>query len=380
MGFLLNRRREQRSSTSNPITAAWTTRRDTTAVVHDDQALRLAAVFACWRIIAGIGSTLPLRQLRGDQPIPRDPIWDEPEPNAPLPDWLHRLWTSLLADGNAYGIVISDQPTQVDGVALIDPRRVAWRAVNNQLIPHLDGQPTGRWPAGRLWHLPLFTRPGNPIGMSPLRAAATAIETGLAADSWVRRWMRTSGAPLSVLRVDDDITPDEAAVLKARFTEAATAGDPVVMTSKIEWSHTGGISPDDAQFLETSRWSAAQIAAVFGVPPEWVGANLSGTNITYANRESFWQDFLARDLQPMLVRVEAGLSQLLPAGQRVKFNVDALLRADLKSRYDSYKTAAEIEKITGRPLLTVDEMRLLEDRPLITTDTTARIPSSNANS
>jgi len=46
----------------------------------------------------------------------------------------------------------------------------------------------------------------------------------------------------------------------------------------------------------------------------------------------------------------------------VRFNTDGLLRTNLKERYESYRIAAEIEEITGEPLLTVPEMRELENR------------------
>ena len=62
-----------------------------------------------------------------------------------------------------------------------------------------------------------------------------------------------------------------------------------------------------------------------------------------------------------IIRLERGLSRLLPAGQSLKFNVNGLMRGDLTSRYQSYKTAAEINGLLGAPLLSVQEMRDLED-------------------
>ena len=52
------------------------------------------------------------------------------------------------------------------------------------------------------------------------------------------------------------------------------------------------------------------------------------------------------------------MNGLLPRGQYVKFNTGALLRTDLKTRYESYALA-----LAGpQPWLTVDEVRELEDR------------------
>jgi len=45
----------------------------------------------------------------------------------------------------------------------------------------------------------------------------------------------------------------------------------------------------------------------------------------------------------------------------MKFNVNGLQRGDMNARYASYKTAADINTVLGMPLLSVQEMRDLED-------------------
>jgi hypothetical protein len=62
-------------------------------------------------------------------------------------------------------------------------------------------------------------------------------------------------------------------------------------------------------------------------------------------------------VNPWLVKLETALGQLLPRGQFVKFNADAVLRPTTKARYDSYAVAID------KGFLTVDEVRELEDRP-----------------
>ena len=59
---------------------------------------------------------------------------------------------------------------------------------------------------------------------------------------------------------------------------------------------------------------------------------------------------------PWIKRVEAFLSAMLPRPQYVKLNVDALLRGDTKTRYESY--AIGIDK----GFLTVNESRAFEER------------------
>jgi hypothetical protein len=87
-----------------------------------------------------------------------------------------------------------------------------------------------------------------------------------------------------------------------------------------------------------------------------IGAATSGSSVTYANREQRAADWLTYGLVPYLVPVEEALSALIPAEQRVKANVSAVLRSDLKTRYESYAIALD------KNFLSVDEVRNLEDR------------------
>jgi hypothetical protein len=60
-----------------------------------------------------------------------------------------------------------------------------------------------------------------------------------------------------------------------------------------------------------------------------------------------------------IIRLERAFSFLLPRPQYLKFNVDALQRADLKTRYDAYRVALG----ANVPFLEVDEAREKEDLP-----------------
>ena len=117
------------------------------------------------------------------------------------------------------------------------------------------------------------------------------------------------------------------------------------------------VAPDEAQFLDQQRFTVEQIARIYGVAPEMIGGATSGSSVTYANREQRAADFLTFGLMPYLIALEDGLSSLVPGPNRVKFNLDGVLRSDLKTRYEAHAVA-----ITSG-FLTVDEVRQIEDRP-----------------
>ena len=117
------------------------------------------------------------------------------------------------------------------------------------------------------------------------------------------------------------------------------------------------VNPEEAQFLDSQRFTVEQVARIYGVFPEMIGGATSGSNVTYANREQRAADFLTFGLSPYLVALEDGLSMLVPRPQRVRFNLDSVLRSDLKTRYEAHAIGIE----SG--FLTVDEVRQIEDRP-----------------
>ena len=99
-------------------------------------------------------------------------------------------------------------------------------------------------------------------------------------------------------------------------------------------------------FLETQRFGLQSVARYFGVPPEMIGSD-SGNPKTYASLEMRNQDFLTFGVGPKIARLETALNGLLPRGQFTKFNPAALLRTDLKSRYESYEIGLDTGFLTA---------------------------------
>jgi hypothetical protein len=69
--------------------------------------------------------------------------------------------------------------------------------------------------------------------------------------------------------------------------------------------------------------------------------------------------FLTYTLRPWLACIEQVFTDQLPRGQFIRFDVDALLRADIKARYDAYKVALQSSWINP------DEVRRREELPPI---------------
>jgi len=346
--------------------------------VTQESALSSSAVWACLELIAGVGSTLPLDEFTtkaGTQvAVNLSALFADPDPDPSITAVAFRaqILRSVAARGNAYADLLGAEMGQPTGAVTIHPDRVRWDwdRTERRYRVFVDGKLRERWPFGDLWHFALFQPPGSPIGRNPIEVQRQTIGASLAAQQFGAQFFDSGGHPTVFLKMPGaDPGVDEAKALKARIIDT-TRGSREPMLMPNGWSmEKVDIPPDDSQFLETQRFGTEEIARAFlGGFPELIGSAVSGGgSLTYANREQRMADFIALSLSPKyLIPFEQALSTLVPAGRYVKHNVNALLRSDLKGRYESYELAARTSDLMGAPLMTVDEMRALENLPPLT--------------
>jgi HK97 family phage portal protein len=113
----------------------------------------------------------------------------------------------------------------------------------------------------------------------------------------------------------------------------------MILEMGLEWKPVG-LNSEDSQFLETRKFQRDEICAIFRVPPHLV-ANLD--KASFNNIEHLGLSFVNYSLIPYITRIESrinvGLLKKEDQGKYyAKFNVAALLRGDLQSRYESYGT------------------------------------------
>jgi HK97 family phage portal protein len=178
------------------------------------------------------------------------------------------------------------------------------------------------------------------------------------AEAFVRNGARPSGILRLVGGGSKDTLEQLRISFEARHRGAQNAHQVAVMTGEVEWVAMAG-PLNDLQFVEQRKLSTAEIARVFRVPPWMIGA-ASGDSMTYSNVEQQQLAFVMHSLRPWLVAIEQAISadaDLCSQNQCVEFLLDALLRADSKTRADIYALALDPEK----GWMTRDEVRRLEN-------------------
>ncbi|MFD0902341.1 phage portal protein [Actinomadura sediminis] len=355
------RRAEERAITSVPWDQGGPAG---TSRVDVDRALRLAPVYAAGRLLASSVAALPLQtyQRRGGARVKLEwvpELFWRPSVQGTLYDWVFRAVASMVYRGNAVGLVTArdefEFPTMVewlnpDQVHVQDDQMFGPGSFTNP-IWYYQGRVV---PTEDIVHIPWFTLPGRVWGLSPLAAYAASVNVGLSAQQFSEQWFDAGGTPPGTFRNSEKkVDQADANIIKARLTAAIRSRQPIVFGN--DWEYTPiSVSPNEARFIETMRLGATQIASIYGIPPEMIGGE-SGASMTYANTEMQQIQFLQTCLLPWLTKLEGALNLLLPPSQYVRFNADALIRADSQTRWANYKTAREIG------VMNRDEIRALED-------------------
>jgi len=327
-------------------------------------ALSLISYFACVRVLAEQISALPLQTFREDGDISKritDPqLIKKPAAVVDKITWTRQMVISLAMRGNAYGII-----TEIDGfgfavsIEWLHPDHV-WVDETHPTRPiyywtNPDGG-YGEIPRDRVIHIGWFVPPGGVVGLSPVKAFARSIGFGLDAQEYGANWFGNGGVPPSTFKNKEKVISDEQAdEITERLVRSLRSGRP--LTYGADWDFSAvSIDPEESQFIQTMKMNATQIAAIFGIPPEWVGGETGGS-LTYNSPEQNGLHVYKIVLLPWTTLIEGAISRILPERQFVRFNPDGILRGDLKTRYDAHAVAIDAG------FLTIDEVREIENRP-----------------
>lgn len=327
-----------------------------------DGALRLAPLYACVRFIAeGVGK-LPVKQYRsaGDKTtqVTAGQLLMKPSAFLRPLDWKVTGMTSVLLHGMAYGMV-----TSRDGYGFATS--VEWLPA--QMMTVVDSEPFNPakarfFYAGReirredLFIVRGLSVAGRTEAVSPLKAFQMLIEAGHDALAYGSGWYKSGGFPPGTFKNSQyEITDEQTNKIKRKLVQAQRRREPLVFGR--DWDYTPiTVPPEQAQFIESQRLTATQLAAIYGVMPERVGGT-RGDSMTYSTQEANAISEITDTLDPWLIKFEEAYTENLPAAQYAEFDRDARIRHDITTRYNAYRTARDIG------LMNVDELRDQERKP-----------------
>jgi HK97 family phage portal protein len=341
-------------------------------------ALEVATVLACCRVIAEGIAQVPWKLYRDDDNSVRAPATDNPlysviyrKPNRWQTSFEFRETIAFHAvlTGNAYvfkGMV--GRARTIRELVPLEPNMVTVVKRGEQLTYRyqpIDGQSV-EFDSSVIWHIKGPSWNGY-MGMDAVKLVKEAIGLAIAAESQHAE-MHKSGARISgVYSVDGNLSKEKYDFLAAWLDKYAMGGDrsgkSMILDLGAKWTPQS-MTGVDAQHLETRKHQIEEICRGFRVMPIMVG--FSDKTATYASAEQMFIAHVVHTLSPWYERIEqsADVSLLTDAereqGYYTKFTPNALMRGAAKDRAEFYTRA--IGSVNATPgWMTTNEIRALEE-------------------
>ena len=331
--------------------------------VNEHTAMQMTAVYSCVRILSETIAGLPLHVYRyndsgGKEKNLQHPLYKllHDEPNSEMTSFAFRetLMSHLLLWGNAYAQIIRNARGEVIALYPLMPNKMTVdRDSNGRLfylyqrssedVPSLGKDSQVYLTPAEVLHIPGLGFDGL-VGYSPIAMAKNAVGLAIATEEYGAKFFANGAAPGGVLEHPGTIKDPQKVKesWNAAYQGSTNAHRVAVLEEGMKYQAIG-ISPEQAQFLETRKFQINEIARIFRIPPHML-ADLEKSSFSNIEQQSL--EFVKYTLDPWVVRWEQSMCRaLLMESEKpavfIKFNVDGLLRGDYASRMNGYATARQ---------------------------------------
>ncbi len=214
-------------------------------------------------------------------------------------------------------------------------------------------------------HIRSFHPQDDHYGLTPLMAAAQAIDVHNAASRWSKSLLDNAARPSGAIIYkgadgQGQMSADQFDRLQSEIESyhmgARNAGRPMLLEGGLDWKPMG-FSPSDMEFHKTKEAAAREIAMAFGVPPMLIG--IPG-DATYANYQEANRAFYRLTVLPLVGKVTAAISAWISGfvGEELSLKPDLDQVPALAAERD-----AQWSRVAGADFLTNAEKRALLGLP-----------------
>ncbi|MEK5038916.1 phage portal protein [Sporosarcina sp. FSL K6-3457] len=347
--------------------------------VRGKNALKVATIFSCVKILSESVSKLPIKIYQEDDNGIRKSSRHYFSSLLKLRPNLYMSTTSFFSAleaqrnlrGNSYASIEYDKKGKVkalwpidsekvtvyiDDVGLLNSSTKMWYIVN------VGGKQVKLHPHEVLHFKNTVTLDGL-VGIPTIDELKGLLENAKSAEKFINNFYKQGLQVKGIVQYVGDLNEDAKKNFREKFES---------MSSGLKNSHRIALMPvgyqfvpmslnmHDAQFLENNEVTIKQLATAFGIKAHQLN-DLDRS--THTNIEQQEQEFYNSTLLSILTMYEQEMTYKLfldseiDAGFYLKFNVDAILRGDLKTRYEAYRIGVQ------GGFLKANEARGKEDLP-----------------
>lgn len=327
--------------------------------VTEQRALGLAAVWTCLNVRSRTIASLPINIFREDDKDQKISLEDHPayyplahQPNSYMSS--ANMFLTSMVHSDAWGNSIiginrdgNNRPRSFDLICpgewdVTKSNGRAWYKINGEMYSSDD-----------VLHFRWFSLDGL-CGLSPIRQ--NQITMGAAFKQARYSTMAMGERPPGFLSYEGQQTPTQRAENQKSWQDDRVNGKMPILTGNWKFNNVL-IPPGDAEYLGTAGLTEQQIYGIYQLPPAF-GQNYS--RMTWSNAEQTDLVYAKHTIAPICRVMEQECNMKLFTEKEkkntfVKFNMNGLLRGDLKARSEFYTAMRNIGAMNG------DEIRDRED-------------------
>lgn len=332
--------------------------------VNVDTALGVPAVWAAVNFISGTIAGLPLHVYRKDADGGRSKVendlslilHDVINEDMSSFEWRKYSFEQVLTGGRAVTYIERNALGQIVNLYPLDPTKVrVERLIDGRKIYRVNSRV---YEASEVLDLPFMLKANMTDARGPIAQNKDAIGMAIAASRYGSKAFQSGGIPPAVLqgpfqsgaaanRASEDVA--------ATTAKLAREGRPIMALPLGHELKAIGFTPENMQLLELQRFSIEQIARIYSLPPVFLQDLTHGT---FSNTEQQDLHFVKHTVKRWVEQFEQEMNlKFFGRGSDfyVEFNVDGLLRGDLKSRMEAYATSIQ------NGIRTPNEVRAIEN-------------------
>ncbi|CAA7615660.1 Putative Phage portal protein, HK97 family (fragment) [Magnetospirillum sp. UT-4] len=201
------------------------------------------------------------------------------------------------------------------------------------------------------------------------------VGAGIALQEAAGSLWRNGVFPSGALSVEGRLTEEQRKALR-EVTSASNGGSGrvgrvMVLEGGMKWQQIT-ISPEDAEILESRRFSVEEIARLYQVPPPIIQ---DYTHNTFTNSEAAGRWFAQFTIGPWVRKLEAEFARTIIGdadSAAVEFDLSGFMRGDYTARWQAHEIAVR------NGILDVNEVREIEGWNPRATGTPPQVPGAAA--
>lgn len=353
--------------------------------VSGSNSLKEITVYTCIRILADTISKLPLKIYQDSEGVRKATdhylytlLKLRPNPYMSASDFWKCLESQRNIHGNAYAWIdrikvgrkagqinglypldSSKMQIYVDDVGLLSSKNKIWYVYTDNKGQEYKIDPID------ILHFKGLTTNGI-VGINPIETLKNSIENAKSAEQFLNNSFKNGMQTKGIVQYVGELNSKAEETFRTKFEQMSNGLKNANRISLLPIGYQFqpiSLKMTDAQFLENTQLTVRQITAAFGIKLHQVNDLVKAS---YASTSEANREFYVDTLMAILTMYEQELTYKLftekeiSQGYYMKFNADVILRGDIKTRYEAYRTGLQAGFITANEVRALEEMEPIE--------------------